>query len=340
MFSYVRTGKRPELGRSRVAGHRLDGGEPGVFRASRRDVTMTIEVVDRGDLPGPGREKLNPYLEAWYNRGEPEPPRFVPYHRLFGPREYRFPDLTKAGAVDAAKIRPQTMRAVEELIEEHLKHPLGDEEKRPETPLDRLGLDSLDRMDIALTIEDRFGFHSDRVADTLGELWALAEGLLTGTGDDAQPAPDAWNRRPRAVEPIEIPGQSIAEGLVRRVFKHPDDVAVADRISGVLTYRQLSCRAQLLGKRLGRLEGDSIGVLLPASVATDVVFFGLHLAGKLPVMLNWTTGPANLACRGDAGYPPRGDVAEADRPVGHRGGGGRIRIPGRLARRWERPKRR
>ena len=26
-----------------------------------------------------------------------------------------------------------------------------------------------------------------------------------------------------------------------------------------------------------------------------MVFFGLHLAGKLPVLLNWTTGPANLA---------------------------------------------
>ena len=38
-----------------------------------------------------------------------------------------------------------------------------------------------------------------------------------------------------------------------------------------------------------------VGVLLPGSVAADVVFFGLHLAGKLPVLLNWTTGPANLA---------------------------------------------
>ena len=42
--------------------------------------------------------------------------------------------------------------------------------------LERLGLDSLERMDLALHIEDRFGFRSDRVADTLGELWALAKG--------------------------------------------------------------------------------------------------------------------------------------------------------------------
>ena len=34
--------------------------------------------------------------------------------------------------------------------------------------------------------------------------------------------------------------------------------------------------------------------MLPASVAADIVFFALHMAGKTPVMMNWTTGPANL----------------------------------------------
>ena len=35
-------------------------------------------------------------------------------------------------------------------------------------------------------------------------------------------------------------------------------------------------------------------MLLPASVACDIALVGLYLAGKLPVLLNWTTGPANL----------------------------------------------
>ncbi len=35
--------------------------------------------------------------------------------------------------------------------------------------------------------------------------------------------------------------------------------------------------------------------MMPASVACDTAFIALHLAGKLPVILNWTTGPANLA---------------------------------------------
>ena len=35
--------------------------------------------------------------------------------------------------------------------------------------------------------------------------------------------------------------------------------------------------------------------MLPASVACDTALLALHLAGKLPVVLNWTTGPGNLA---------------------------------------------
>ena len=37
----------------------------------RRNVTMTVERIDRAALPGIAREKLNPYLEEWYNRGAP-----------------------------------------------------------------------------------------------------------------------------------------------------------------------------------------------------------------------------------------------------------------------------
>ena len=34
--------------------------------------------------------------------------------------------------------------------------------------------------------------------------------------------------------------------------------------------------------------------MLPASVACDTMLLGLLLADKLPILLNWTTGPANL----------------------------------------------
>jgi len=293
-FSVAPLGKRPDVGRTGLRGALWTLASL-IFFMPRRKVTMTVEVVRRSDLPELSREKLNPYLEAWYNRDGPETPTFVPYHFLFGPRSHRFREYQGSGPLEFEKIKLATIQQVNEIVEEHLGRPLQEDENRPETTLNAIGLDSLDRMDTALRIEDRFSFRSDRVAETLGELWALAEGLLPASAGAPAPVPEAWNRPPSDVQPSKILAETLAEAFVRRALAHPGDVAVADRLAGVLTYRKLLVGTWLLSKRMREIPGDAIGVMLPASVAVDLVFFSLHMAGKLPVMLNWTTGPGALA---------------------------------------------
>ena len=81
------------------------------------------------------------------------------------------------------------MNAVNHLLAEFLKRPLTDAEQKPETTLDFLGLDSLDRMDVTLEVEQRFGFSTEQSPSTLSDLWLLAQGLATKAA--AQPARDA-----------------------------------------------------------------------------------------------------------------------------------------------------
>jgi long-chain-fatty-acid--[acyl-carrier-protein] ligase len=292
-FSYARTGKSPRLGWCilRAAGWLVANL---LFFSPRREVSMTVEVLDRSQLPGLDRKVLNRYLEEWYNREGSAAPVFVPYHHLFGPRQFEFPRPAGGATIDPSKVRPATIQAVNSLIEEHLGRPLTPQEQAAGTAMDKIGLDSLERMDIALTIEDRFGFHADQVAETLGELWALAEGMLTGTEGPALQVPAAWSRPSRWTAPAQILGETIPAAFLRRARQHPGDVAVADQVSGALTYRRMLVAVRLLARRFHALPGEAVGMLLPSSVAADVSFFALHLAGKLPVLLNWTTGPANL----------------------------------------------
>jgi long-chain-fatty-acid--[acyl-carrier-protein] ligase len=293
-FSFARTGQQPDLGRCILRGVGWIIANLLLF-APRRDVSMTVEVIDRDDLPGLVREKLNRFLEDWYNQPGPETPTYVPYHRLIGPRDYDFPELETADRIDPDRIKPATIRTVNEMLEEHLGRELTDDEKRSETTLDEIGLDSLDRMDIALEIEDRFGFRSDRVASTTAELWALAEGLANASTDMTPSVPDLWNRPPSSAEPARVLAETLPEAFVRRALTGASDIAAADQLSGVLTYRRMLVAARLLSRRFAQLEGNAVGVMLPASVAADLAFWGLQVAGKLPVMMNWTTGPANLA---------------------------------------------
>lgn len=293
-FSYARTGNPPHLGRCLARGLALLLANL-VFFAPRRRVTMTVELADHARLASMSREELNRYLEQWYNLPGPEEPTFVPAHFLFGPRHFEFPRPRAQEAVDDGRIKPATKTAVRELIEERLGRPLPEDEEQAQTLLEQIGLDSLARMEVALAVEDRFGFRSDRVPETLGELWALAEGVLRDRTVGPERPPPLWERPPSDPSPHEILAETLAEAFVRRALRQIDDPAVADELSGVLSYRRLLVGASLLAEKFRELPGEAVGVMLPASVAADVVFFGLHIAGKLPAMLNWTTGPANLA---------------------------------------------
>jgi long-chain-fatty-acid--[acyl-carrier-protein] ligase len=294
MFSCAAEGKLPDLGRAALAAVGWLAASL-FFFLPRRRVHLHAEVVPRGRLPLESREAFNAFLAAWYDADGGQPPQFVRYHRLFGPREGHFRPAAVAQAVDPATLAPKTVRQVNDLLAAHLKRELAPDELRPDTRFDAIGLDSLDRMDLALEVERQFGFRSDAVVDTLGDLWALADGKLAATAP-AKPAaaPPGWHR-PAAPGPRDVLADTVAAAFVRRVLAAPEAVAVADALSGVLSARRLLVGASLMARRFAAWPETHVGVMLPASVAADVVFFGLHLAGKVPVMMNWTTGPANLA---------------------------------------------
>jgi acyl-[acyl-carrier-protein]-phospholipid O-acyltransferase / long-chain-fatty-acid--[acyl-carrier-protein] ligase len=78
-------------------------------------------------------------------------------------------------------------------------------------------------------------------------------------------------------------------------------VAVQDPTSGTMSYGRLLTGAAVLGRALAPLapEGEAVGVLMPNANATAALIIGLVSAGRVPAMLNFTAGPANIlaACR-------------------------------------------
>jgi long-chain-fatty-acid--[acyl-carrier-protein] ligase len=258
--------------------------------APRRQVSVTVEPIDRSQLPELRRETLNPWLEKWYNALGPEPPTYVPYHFLFGPRTYEFPTSPPEDPL-LRQVAPATRAEVFQILERKLKRRLTEPEKRPDMALHEMGLDSLDRMEVTLTVEQRFGFSTDQSPFTIGELLLLAQGLAKKA--TAPRVPRAWFRTPASAKP-EITGDTIASAFLAQALAHPSAVAAADDQAGAITYGRLVAGSVALARRFVKLPGKNVGLLLPASVASDMAFLALQLAGKVPVVLNWTTGPSNL----------------------------------------------
>jgi long-chain-fatty-acid--[acyl-carrier-protein] ligase len=292
MFSYAATGKQPALTRLLFLGVGLILANL-LFFTPRRRVHVTIEKLDRSQLPALEREQINPWFEQWYNtEGQPEP-IFVPYHFLLGPRRFKFPKLGGLDHAALGKIKPETRDDVNQLMADKLHRPLTESEQKAETTFDELGLDSLDRMDVMLAVEQRFGVSGEQVPENLGQLWALAQGL-TRKGK-AKPPPSAWFRPSNSDAPLEIHGETMVDAIVTPALASPGEVVADDDLAGAVTYPRMLTGALLLARRFARIPAPNVGLLLPASVACDTALVALHLAGKLPVILNWTTGPANLA---------------------------------------------
>lgn len=292
MFSMAPIGRLPNLGMCLLKGALLLLGNLLLFMPRRR-VEMTLDVVCRTDLPELEWSQINPWFEAWYNSSGPEPPTFVPYHFLFGPRRFTFPTSTREheSELQPELIRPETRQGIATLLSEWIGRPLADHELHPEQPLDDLGLDSLRRMDLALAVQRQFGVAVESAPATVGELLLAAQGMAQSR---PSPAPRGWLPAAVTGESPRILADTIPEAFVARAIRSPGRVAAADETSGIVTYERLLIGAWLLASRLRRLPGTNVGLLLPASVACDMLLMAFYFADKRPVLLNWTTGPSNL----------------------------------------------
>jgi acyl-[acyl-carrier-protein]-phospholipid O-acyltransferase/long-chain-fatty-acid--[acyl-carrier-protein] ligase len=78
--------------------------------------------------------------------------------------------------------------------------------------------------------------------------------------------------------------------------------AVEDPLGTKLSYKKLIVGAQVLGAKLLPMlppKGVAVGVLLPNAAGVAVTFFALQTTGRVPAMLNFTAGAANViaACK-------------------------------------------
>lgn len=102
-------------------------------------------------------------------------------------------------------------------------------------------------------------------------------------------------------------GPSTPLGAIAEIAAlRPRDIILEDVTRQELTFRKLMVGVRVLSRQWRRIFGaakaERIGVLLPNVNATPVVILSLWAAGKVPAMLNFSTGTATmLTCAGLAG---------------------------------------
>ena len=99
-----------------------------------------------------------------------------------------------------------------------------------------------------------------------------------------------------------LTGRTIVEATIAAAQENGRDrIAVEDPVSGALSYKRLLAGAAILGRKLMKFgnTGDVLGVMLPNSNGAAVTVLAALTAGRVPAMINFTSGVANVAsgCR-------------------------------------------
>jgi len=264
-----------------------------IFFAPRRKVA--IEFFEPPDLPrNADRNTFNRFLEDFYNADAPSN-TYVPYTvwEKGGTRILPEPE-TIALQSDYSSI-PESTR---QIVIKHLSECSGVSNlKETDRLAADLGMDSLARTDLLLWLEKEFGF---RQADadamqTVGDCFLAACGRFVYLATaSVKPVPSGWfghkiNRRVSLSA-----GDSVTEIFLSQAIRRPGRVVIADQTAGAKSYRDIITACLVFRPLIKQLEGDYVGIMLPASVTADIVYLATLFAEKVPVMVNWTAGPRNI----------------------------------------------
>jgi acyl-[acyl-carrier-protein]-phospholipid O-acyltransferase/long-chain-fatty-acid--[acyl-carrier-protein] ligase len=265
----------------------------GIFFGPRRDVMVRI-FPDKGLKKLSDRLAINGYLEAFYNRC-PQPNTHVPYFWWQGGTARIMPEpARKSFTGDVTRVPASTRKLILEKIE---KISGAAEIRETDRLAHDLAIDSLSLMELAVWLENEFGLS----VDDIGSLVTVADCLLAANGrimarneKPLHPVAASWFQGKGSERLIYPSEKTITAAFLCQAKKDPNAVVLADQISGAKTYRQIITAVFALKPIFEKIDGNRVGIMLPASVSAAIVYLAILFAGKTPVLINWTTGVGNM----------------------------------------------
>ncbi|MEM7175544.1 MAG: AMP-binding protein [Chlamydiota bacterium] len=300
LFSRAITGKSPHFW------HTLYKGvvalvKSGIFFLPRRRIEVTF-AIDPPDFPRQGtRMEINSYLERWYNRYRDEKGNTTDSEPLklvsLSCWSKKLPAITAEKPVEQKATAIEVPAPIQTAVVEKLAllsgRPKGEITKDQHLSRD-LGLDSLDFSELQAFLDEQFGIERF-VPEELQTVGAIFRLVATGEAlDKPPPPPFEWPEDKKRAPVVAPHGKTIQEAFLHAAKRMGAATACADAVTGALSYHRLKIAALALERLVRDFPGRYIGVLLPSSVGGYIAILAVLLAGKIPVVLNWTMGARSL----------------------------------------------
>ncbi|MBM3196667.1 MAG: AMP-binding protein [Chlamydiae bacterium] len=273
-----------------------------IFFMPKRDVLVEFSTLP-ADFPYQvSKIQFNRYLENWYNQYKygdqiesAERANLVPY--LFWdkkgstPQAFVFSQQIINKEVDV----PLAMRdLVYEKISKMTGRPKVQIKDDQDLAVD-LGCDSLDLSNLITFLDLKFGIDKKISSLDLVHVFdlflvALHKKIPKARELQSKDMLRGWKQHTvKGMKKVEILGKTIPQAFIERAKKGGNKELIADETT-TLTGKRALIAVLILAQKIRKLEGRYVGIMLPASVGSTLILFASMLAGKVPVMINWTSG--------------------------------------------------
>ncbi|TRX70446.1 AMP-binding protein [Carboxylicivirga sp. M1479] len=264
---------------------------------------LTIEVVDitqeAKDKSQIGKSEFNRFLEKVYNVNGEEQVSFIKYHFL-SPQLKRSLPNNIAGSDDALKnqtvnthqtIPVEVLSQVKTCIASILEVDITSILPSSYLQLD-LGADSLNIVEIISEVENKFTTFS---APQINEIKTVQDLCLVAMGkfqSDNDLKPSTLSKPLSDIKPLSVNrDKTILQQLVNSFSQNQQDPFSYDAMLGSSSRKEFFLKACVVAELLKKeVKTENVGIMLPALQSTTMLIAACYIAGKVPVMLNWTVG--------------------------------------------------
>jgi acyl-CoA synthetase (AMP-forming)/AMP-acid ligase II/1-acyl-sn-glycerol-3-phosphate acyltransferase/acyl carrier protein len=307
-FSRAYTGKAPPMFQTIWLGMKHVFKNLLLF-TPRRHVIIELEPAPV-DFPYKGtRLEINKYLEAFYNKPDgltqqtgnyPGDSLIKVSYSTWSDVFYDIPpeDKSKDSQIKLESISEDVKQKVIKRLSEIAE--IDPALIKPEMNLSvDIGMDSLDVSEVAIFLQESFEVRGvpNTELTSVGKVMAIAAKQIVFKEEieEDTTSTSKWKEPLGPRNRIDIaPGKIVPEVFLNNCDRMGSAIAFVDERSGILTYRQLKLRVLLLAEYIQSLEGEYLGILLPSSVGATLLILATQLAGKVPLLINWTVGPRHL----------------------------------------------
>lgn len=275
-----------------------------IFFLPRRTVTFEFadltkelkEIAQSSD-----RTAYNQRLEAYYNAHGEEEVRFLK-HYFYAPRlKRKLPEKIK-GSVDA-RVHGASVRAIPVSAEtlEKVKQILAEELSiQPDSILQEsnlaydLNLDSLGLVKVMDRLEKTFP--SAQTPDiheinNVNDLCLMAMGKKKLAQQSELPPSSLHVSAVADYNVMPQPGKNVLTHFLEVFTRDGDEYFAWDAVSGTSKRKDFLLKAAVVSELIRKkVKSKHVGIMLPALQSTTLLIIASYMAGKVPVMLNWTVG--------------------------------------------------